>query len=297
MAAATLSPDCSLSLLLDEACFNHARLEANPLTLPYAADYDAFFVEWQKCNEQEIKLRTAIVRRNAHIISRDDTLNELVDAVQQAVLLSVKNDRKASLYLLYFGSQSASEQKKPILAAQLEKMRGWIPSLTASPIMVLSALGERLVQAVAAADEAIAARLLAEQQNRDFRTIGQRKTLVDSLNGLRKATYGKLSELPHARPELHLPASFAEPFFRHESGKKNGGDLALTPEDLTAQLAESRAQTAKLEAQLAQALATAEADAKEKTEADAAEAELLQAQKSVVAAAAKVAAFKGKKKS
>ncbi len=296
MAAPTLSPDCSLSLLLDEACFTHARLEANPLTLPYAADYDAFFIEWQKCSEQETKLRTTLVRRNALIISRDDALNELVDAVQQAVLLEVKNDRKAPLYLLYFSAAPPSEQKKPILAAQLERMRGWISSLVASPNAVLKDLGERLTKDVAAADAAVASRLVAEQQNREFRTIGPRKALVDSLNALRKATYGKLSELPHARPELHLPASFAESFFRHESGKKSSADAALTPDELKVQLDESRAQTARLEAQLAQALADVEADAKEKAETDAAEAELSQAQKGVAAAAAKVAAIKGKKK-
>lgn len=295
MAVSTLSHDCSLALLLDEGSYTHARLDANPLTLPYAADYEPFFGEWEKCNQHEIKLRTALVRHNARIVSRDDTLNVLVDAVKQAVLLAVKNDTKAALYVLYFGAQSASEHKRPMLGPQLERMRGWIPSLTASPNLVLSALGERLVVAVALADEAVAARLVAEQQNRDFRTIGERKELVDSLNALRKATYGKLSELPHARPELHLPASFAEQFFRHESGKKGGGE-APSIEELETQLAESRALTARLEAQLAEARAEADTQAREKTEADEADAALAEAQRSVAAAAAKVAAIKSKKK-
>jgi hypothetical protein len=294
MPAPILKPDCSLATALDEACFSHARVEANPLTLPYAADFDTFFVDWHLCNGQEIKLRTAIVRKNALIVACDDELDEIVDAVNQAVLLEVKSDRSTALYLRYFGIQTASQLKRPILSGQLEAMRGWVPSLTASTSAVLSALGARLVKAVADADAAVASRLVAEQENRDFRAIGARKALIDSFNGLRKALHGKLSELPHARPELHLPGSFAEQFFRHESAKK--ADPVMTVDELQVAISASNENTALLQGKLDKALADAAQAAKDKLEADQARAELAQADEIRKAAAAKLAALTDKKK-
>jgi hypothetical protein len=294
MPAPILKPDCSLATALDEACFTHARIEANPLTLPYAADFDTFFVEWHMCNEQEIKLRTALVKCNAVIAACDDELDAIADATHQSVLLEVKSDRSTALYLRYFGAQTLSQLKKPILSGQLETMRGWIPSLTASTSAVLSALGARLVKAVAAADAAVAARLVAEQQNRDFRAIGQRKTLIDTLNGLRKALYGKLSELPHARPELHLPTSFAEQFFRHETAKK--AEPEMTVEELKTAITASNENTALLQRKLDKALADAAQAAKDKLEADEARAALARADEIRDAAAARLAALTDKKK-
>lgn len=40
--------------------------------------------------------------------------------------------------------------------------------------------------------------------------IGQRKALIDSLNSLRKALYGKLSELPHALEPDEAVAALAQ---------------------------------------------------------------------------------------
>lgn len=294
MPAAILKPDCSLATALDEACITHARLLANPLTRAYASDYDGFFAAWPICNAQEIQLHTAVVRLNALIVACDDELNAIADATHQAVLLEVNSDRSSARYLRYFGDETVSLIKRPVLSTQLETMRGWIPSLLASTNAVLSALGERLVKAVAAADETVAARLVAEQENRDFRTIGARKELIDGLNAVRKALYGKLSELPHAHPELHLPANFAEQFFRHESGKK--AEPVLTVKELEQAITASKARTGELEGLLAIAVAAAAKVAKDKLEREEAIAELQQADEKREAAAAKVAAFDAKKK-
>lgn len=137
--------------------------------------------------------------------------------------------------------------------------------------------------------------LVAEQENRDFRALGARKALIDSLNGLRKALYGKLSELPHARPELHLPASFAEHFFRHESAKK--ADPELTVDELKTAIAASNENTALLQGKLDKALTATAQTAKDKLEADEARAELVRADESRNAAAARLAALTNKKKS
>lgn len=217
-----------------------------------------------------------------------------MDAIQQAVLLETKNDRKAPLFLLYFGAKRPHELKRPVLGGQLETMRGWIHSLLASSNPVLAALGARVAHQVAAADVAVASQAKAEQQNRDFRTIGARKGLLDSLNAIRKAIYGKLSELPHASPAEHLPATFAEPFFRHDSGGKSA---PVTSAELAKQVSDLQSQLAAAEAQLAKALADDASVAKAKSDADAAATALAQAEKEAADAVAKVAALKAKKKS
>ena len=294
MPAPTLTADSSLTFFLDEAIYTHARAKAHPLAVAYAADFDNFFVNWKIVNEQEINFHTAIVQCNALIAACDDELDSLVDAVQQAVLLETKNDRKAPLFFLYFGAKRPHELKRPVLGGQLETMRGWIPSLLASSNPVLAALGAKVAHKVAAADVAVASQAKAEQQNRDFRTIGARKALLDSLNAIRKAIYGKLSELPHANPAQHLPATFAEPFFRHDS---SGKSAPLTSAELTLQVSNLQSQLTAAQAQLATALAEDANVAKAKSDSEATDVALAQAEKDVADALAKVAALKGKKKS
>jgi len=118
--------------------------------------------------------------------------------------------------------------------------------------------------------------------------------LIDGINGLRKALYGKLSELPHARPELHLPASFAEQFFRRESARK--ADHEMTVEELKTAIAASHEATAQLQLKLDKALSDAAQAAKDKSETDEARAELAKADEIRAAAAAKLAALTDKKK-
>lgn len=293
MPASTLSKASALAVFLDEATYTHVRLQANPLTAALADDFTPFFSIWDVVNKQEIELRKDIIRHHALIGACDDDLDVIVDAVQQAVLLQTKNDRKAPLFRLYFGVKLPSELKQPVLGNQLEIMRGWIPSLQSSPSSVLSGLGERLQVKVAAADKVVASQAVAEQRNRDFRAIGERNDLVDNLNALRKATYGKLSELPHANPQEHLPATFAEPFFRHESGSKSA---PLTTEALQRKVEEMQQGLAAAQAELAASVARDEAAAQARLEAEADSAELAKAEKEAAVAAAKVAALKAKKK-
>lgn len=173
-------------------------------------------------------------------------------------------------------------------------MRGWIPSLLASSNPVLAAIGAKVKQKVAAADAAVASQAKAEQQNRDFRTIGARKALLDSVNAIRKAIYGKLSEPPHANPAEHLPATFAEPLFRHDS---SGKSAPLTSAELTLQVSNLQSQLAAAQAQLATALAGDANVAKAKSDSDAAAVALAQAEKEAADAVARVAALKARKKS
>ncbi|MFO0762980.1 MAG: hypothetical protein U0359_41475 [Byssovorax sp.] len=296
MPAPIIAQDTSLATVLEEIITTLARLQANPLTSNLAADFDVLQAAWAKVNAQEIMRRTAVVTAMAEVAAIDDMLDPLVDALAAAILLITKNDRKDPLYQLYFGAQRPSDLKRPVLGEELATMRGFVPSLLASPFAALVALGNKLAAVVAAADLAIDKLAAAEQENRDFRAIGERKLLIDQLNALRKATYGKLSEMPHALPEEHLPATFAEQFFRHDRSRSNGNGKPPTLEQLEAMLKVKQAETDAIagEIEKAKAKLAAEAAAKQKAQAEADKAALEEAEKQAAEAAAKVQALRNK---
>ncbi len=292
MPASVLQPDSSLSLVLDEVVFTPAILAANPLTEALAAEFDPVTTTWTVVNNQEIQLRIAIVKGNALVAAADAALDDLADALSRTVLLLVKGDRSAAQYVLYF-AKPPNELKRPVLGGQLETMRGWVKPLVESENADLKKLGEKLTVAIAKADAAVTALNAAEQANRTFRTVGERRALIDSANAVRKSTYGKLSEMPHANPELLLPAAFAEGFFKHETRKS---PVKLTSAALKAQIADLEEELAAKKAQLATILAEEEAAAKALAAADEHAAAVAAAEKEAEAAAAKVLALKAKKK-
>ncbi|MFO0761096.1 MAG: hypothetical protein U0359_31750 [Byssovorax sp.] len=296
MPVPIIAYDASLATVLEENTTTLARLKANPLTADLADDFILFQNTWTKVNAQEIDLRVAVVTALAEVSVVDDMLDPLVDALAAAVLTITKNDRKAPLYLLYFGAKRPSDLKRPVLGEELETMRGFVPSLTSSPIPSLADLGSALGGVVALADQAVAKLALAEQKNRDFRLVGERKALIDQQNALRKATYGKLSEMPHAMPEEHLPMTFAEQFFRHDRSRSNGHGKPATLAELEAMLKVKLSEMEALKEEIAKAQEkdAADAAAKQKAQLEADKAALEEAEKQAAEAAAKVQALKTK---
>ncbi|MFO0761903.1 MAG: hypothetical protein U0359_36020 [Byssovorax sp.] len=296
MPVPIIAQDTSLATVLEENTITLARLKANPLTADMAQDFTSFYNAWTKVNAQEINLRVAVVTALAEVAVVDETLDPLVDALAAAVLVITKNDRKAPLYQLYFGTKRPSELKRPVLGAELETVRGFIPSLVGSSNSSLVNVGNQIADVVNLADLAVAKLALAEQMNRDFRAIGERKALIDQFNAVRKVTYGKLSEMPHALPDEHLPATFAEQFFRHDKSRSNGSGKPLDTEDIEAIIKAKEAELKALQDELikAQQKEAAEAAAKQKAEIDADKAALEEAEKEAAEAAAKVQALKNK---
>jgi hypothetical protein len=291
MAAFIIQQAASLATVLEENTRTRARLAAMPLTLPLAADFVAFEETWTKVNAQEIALRNGVISAYALVGYADEVIDVIVDAIANAVLIETHNDRKALLYTRYFGARSPNQLKRFVLGAELETVRGWIPSLKGSSVASLASLGNELEQAVLEADAAVKAVNVAEQQNQDFRILGERKALIDEANALRKSTHGKLSEMPHAFPELHLPNTFADRFFRAERRSK-----ALDVAALKVQIADKGAELGALNDALAEALAEEEKAAKATADAEkeADQAALAEAEKEADQATAKVTAIKTK---
>jgi len=292
MGVPTIDYDTSLELVLDELVYTRARLKAHPLTAALAADFDAFQPKWMAVFTQEIGLRAERQDAAAQVIAADDDLDDLSDGLSKALLIVTKGNRGDLLYKLYYGDKRPSDVKRPTLGPQLDRMRGWIPSLLTSPHAMLTDYGAQIQDKVAVADNAVAAASSADQKSRAFRTVGERKVLVDDFNALRKATYGKLAEMPHTQPAAKLPASFADRFFRHEAW--TAPEKPATSAEIAAKIAAKQAEIDALQAELAKTKAGEEAAAQAQAKAQADAEALAAARKAAEDAAAKVAELEAK---
>jgi hypothetical protein len=215
MAVPILPLTASLADVLDETSFTLGKLQSSALSVPFTAAFDAFQVTWQATMAARTALQITIGKADGAVSAADDTLDDFVDTLDKTLLLAVKNDRRNPIYALYFGDETPSELKRPILGDELASIRKFIPSLQGSPLPALVALAPSLVTAVAAADAAAAAKLAAVQALEDFDVTGGKATLIGGFNALRQTTYGQLAAIPHASPTAALPTTFGDRFFRH----------------------------------------------------------------------------------
>ncbi len=231
--------------LIHDLTFTQAQLEANLLAAGSAKAFADLSTEVKKAVVSQLDLVATQAVTEAKKVQVDGTLNRLVDQARGALMTLSGNNRNTPLYKRLFGDQSPSIIKRPILGAQLELMRDWVSPLSAASQPELTALVPLLTVTIKDADNAIAAGRTAEQELVNFLELGDCKTLIDKANALRKATYGKLAELVHNKPEAHLPADFAEQFFLRESRWS-----APDREELVARIARTDKQGARLRQQL-----------------------------------------------
>jgi hypothetical protein len=148
-------------------------------------------------------------------------------------------------------------------------MRKWYPSLENSEHGPLKALAPELPALIAAADAAVAARAVAEQQKKEFREVGERRKYIDEVNAARRALWTELAKLPHHHPAL--PAHFADGFFRRDIAADDGVEEATVEsvqqeiEDLVKQI-EAKQSLLKALQQKAEQQAIAEQALKAKEE-------------------------------
>ena len=245
--------------MLEHNTFTGTKVEAHPLTAFLAPEYAAFQAKWFQVQAKEISLWVEILRASAKIVVADELLDSLVDRISSAVL-AITGSKDAALYQLYFQNKTPSERRRGVLGDQLETMRGWVTSLKASPHTSLQALGAELEAAIAKADQAVNELSLAKTANREFRTIGERRALVDEFNAMQKRNSGKIAEIPHTDAGKGLSNTFQEGFFKKT--RRSDGDKEMSKEDLVAAIAESENRAAELKARLSEVIA-AEKDAEE----------------------------------
>lgn len=84
-------------------------------------------------------------------------------------------------------------------------------------VPALAALAPEAETHVAAGNAATLLRDNAQQANRTFRDVGERKQFIDKLNANRKEIHGALAKLPFEHP--NLPTDFADGFFYSEAAR------------------------------------------------------------------------------
>lgn len=265
MTVPVLSTQDSLEVIRTEIVFTLAALRPIPRASKYVAMMEPLLPEWAKVSAQELLLRDAKTTASAAITAASNQLNPCIDQVAALVLVRTKNKRTHDLYKRYFGSRRPSDLKRPALAEKVAVVRTWVPFLKGSP-ETEEALGATLESVVALAATANAAAVDAGRALLDFRQLGARKALVEKVNQVRKAVYGELSQVPHAEPSQHLPADWADQFFRHDS--RDEVTVASVTEEITRLQAELSAQQGLRQRLQAQA----DAEEQQRKEADQAEA-------------------------
>jgi hypothetical protein len=286
----TFAPTVSSTVLFEDTTYVLVRVQARPLTAGLAPLLIAFLAELAGTDEQEKQLVIDDARTEFAMVLSDDALDHFVDSVVNSLLTITGGKRDDALYVHFLGSQKPFQLKNPVLGPELEKVRGWLPSLETSPHAILAALAPAGAQLVAEGDKAQLAFSAAHQALKDFREVGARVALVAKANALFSTTYGALGDIAHSHPEANLPKDFADGFFRHDHRRRT----PLSSEELGVKVAAAEAALRALQAERDEAKADeakAAAD-KAKKEAAARQKVIDDAQKKADDAAAKLAALK-----
>lgn len=292
MNVRTLTPRTTLSALRAEIVYSLARLKAHPLGAPHAPAFEALRSECDAVLATENALRDGLAEAEAAIDLCDDALDDGADRLDAAILAITKNNRAHPLHTLYFGDKPLSRFKRPVLGAELQAMRAWIPLLTNNKHPALSALAPELAGSIKAADATVALAQELSQKLKELRSDGALRALIEKTNATRKAVCGALAKLPHE--QVGLPPDFASQFFRRGPASEDGPERAPTIEEVTARLAELAEETAEKQALLAELQAKAEEEAKAAAEVEAARAKLIELETIMANAAKEAAAVKAK---
>lgn len=207
---------------LERAVTIRARLAADPITAYLVPPWDTWIADWKATQSKEIDLRIALLTANAVSNHWDDRMDDYSKETWDAT------DGDEPERLFYYKGQTHRQFAAPRHGVQYKKMGSWITHMAGSPKPIIVDIGKRLAPDYKLAGDAIQAAESADTAWREFRTTGERRTLVDRFNALGKNTEGQLKEMPFARPELRLPSDHVERFMR--SGRSV---VPATMEDLT----------------------------------------------------------------
>ncbi len=294
-SAGVLSQTMALRNILNHIVYTLTRLEANPLTAALTPEWKSLEAEWVTINNMEIQISIEMQRALARIVAADDILDPLVDQLSNLLLSLTGNDRSAALYVFYFKNQRPSDLKRPVLGKQLDRNREWIEPLKKSPNPDLQKFGALFQAGVKVADAAVEAYKAAKQRNQEFRMLEERKLFVDRVNGQRKATYGKLAEMPHANTSENLASNFADRFFKSVTEQsETSAPTALSSVDLEEMITNKEGELEELRTQLVEALAREEAEAKREQDRAALEEELAKAREEAAKLQARMAELEKK---
>jgi cell division septum initiation protein DivIVA len=263
-----LAIDTPVANMRQEIYHTLARLRAYPFLSPQVVAHEALLNDLLSLQFQEDTLDLELLQAEIRMITADEGIDYVCIAIASTVDAITRRDRKAPLYLRYFGAAPPSKLRRPVLGEQLAVMRTWVPSLTAqdSP-PPLRPYGDQLAVLVPEADQAVQARSEAQRKRADF-VLGARKAFVDRLNAQRQLIYGQLAEAAHSRPELGLASDFATPFFVRDTRNRQ-----LSLSELEQSILRLRERLQRKEAELARRLEEEDLAAQQRAAQELAEVE------------------------
>jgi hypothetical protein len=207
MSFRTLDSRSSLIAILSEIHYTLSRAQAYPQAAAHAPIFQALRQEWTPVQGTELAYQEAIAVAQARVDAVHYDLGDFSDRFSKAVLTITRDERDHPIYVHFFGKKTLREFKR-CLFLQLGAMQAWLPVLQTSEHPALQAMAPELATLITAAEQVLAAKRCARQQNRQCSDVGERKQLIDKLNGTRTEVHGVLAKLPYIQPGL--PPSLAE---------------------------------------------------------------------------------------
>jgi hypothetical protein len=275
--ARLLRPTIALLTLLIEVRYTISRLIASGLLAPYLARFQALRAEWDAVQQREVQLIEALSDALAAVDIADDHLDDFARRFQQVLLSLTGNNRTVSQYTHYF-KKPLSDLIRPTLSGQLATMAGWIDSLEEPTThQKLKDMLPELQTLVQAGKDAEKARDKVKLQIKQFRDIGDRKLLLDHVNGERKELHAALTKL--AISDTSLPPDLAAGYFKvadsgEEEPEETIDSLTLEIKHMEDALQQKRDRLAELEKAAETEAQRAEDKAKKQAALAALEAEI-----------------------
>lgn len=230
--------------VLEENVHTRTTLQADPLAASLSPPFDGLITEYKQVTSARIDLVVTLFQCTATAFQVDTQLNGVVDDLVRLLTQHVGPDRTAAEWVVFFQNVEPYSFKRPILGAQLDKMKTWPSALAMSTHAEIQALGAKLTPLLAAGDSAAAAIQAAEQARINFDNMGSWRQHIDKSNAARATAYGALLQIPHQNPTAKLPSDYAELFFLHDTSRRGAGKPRSSA-DIQAELASLQTKTAR----------------------------------------------------
>ncbi len=248
MPARILPYDVGLLSLLREIQYPLARATQEPLAAIYVPTFQSQRDDWQVILLKEIAILDDLAKAQAAVDKADQGIDHFAGRVSRAIDDHTDGHTRKQIRTALFKNKALSKFRRPVLGGQLQAQSDWSDTLSKCGVPALAALAPEADTHVAAGNAATLLRDTAQQANRVFRDVGERKQFIDKLNASRKEIHGALAKLPFEHP--NLPQDFADGFFYSEAPRDQEetiDEVKTSIEELKAQLETRAALLKKLE--------------------------------------------------
>jgi hypothetical protein len=203
MGLRRLRRDQALTSLRDEIVYPAITCKRDPRAADQAPLFQALLVDWDAVFKQQLGHWDAQTEASVLVHAADDVLDEHVDDF--AGVVRTKQPGRMS----YYFEKSPSALRRPVLGAELETVRNWIPALHHETSPDLSKYAPVFQGDVKVADAAVQAETDADEANRRFREIGELAAFLDKVEATRDKVYATLDQRRVDHPEWGVDRNWA----------------------------------------------------------------------------------------